>query len=139
MVKKYVIIDLYYLKKYKIVDIAKELGVSKQYISKIVKEDPRYIEEKDRRKAENKEKQNQYRKKFMKNKRKKITDENYVLKNMHEQASRELSGGRTISNRAFRDWNSSIYEYNKKKNVYELKKGIKTSSDVPKKINWKGY
>ena len=45
MVKKYVILDFYYLKKYKIVDIAKELHVSKQYVSKIVKQDSRYIEE----------------------------------------------------------------------------------------------
>lgn len=139
MVKKYVIIDLYYLKKYKIVDIAKELGVSKQYVSKIVKQDSRYIEEKARRKSENKEKQNQYRKDFMKNRRQRVADENYALKNMHDQASREMSTGRTISNRAFRNWNSSIYKYNKQKKVYELKKGIKTSSDVPKRINWKGY
>lgn len=139
MVKKYVIIDLYYLKKYKIVDIAKELNVSKQYVSKIVKQDSRYIEEKARRKSENKEKQNQYRKDFMKNRRQRVADENYALKNMHDQASREMSTGRTISNRAFRNWNSSIYKYNKQKKVYELKKGIKTSSDVPKRINWKGY
>ena len=36
------------------------------------------------------------------------------LRQMHIQASRELSGGRkTINNRAFRKWNSSIYNYNK--------------------------
>ena len=37
MEKKSLIINLYYIKKYKIVDIAKEINVSKQYISKIIK------------------------------------------------------------------------------------------------------
>ena len=58
---------------------------------------------------------------------------------MHIQASRELSGGKNISNRAFRNWNSSIYKYNDKTKSYYLKKGIVTGFDVPKKINWKSY
>lgn len=35
-----------------------------------------------------------------------------ILKIMHDQASKELSTGKKISNKAFRDWNSSIYKYN---------------------------
>ena len=63
-----------------------------------------------------------------------------ILKQAHEQASRELSGGKKpISNRAFRDWNPSIYKYNSKSQSYVLKKGIVVGSDVPKRINWKGY
>ena len=52
----------------------------------------------------------------MKTKRtKKGTDDYAVLKEMHQQASRELSGGtKPISNRAFRNWNTSIYRYNDK-------------------------
>lgn len=57
------------------------------------------------------------------------------LRQAHIQATMELSRGRkTISNRAFREWNSSIYQYNKKTNAYHLKKGIITGFDVPKKI-----
>ena len=37
-------------------------------------------------------------------------------------------------NRAFKKWNSSIYQYNNKTNAYHLKKGIVTGFDVPKKI-----
>lgn len=139
MEKKCVIINLYYIEKYKIVDIAKKVNVSKQYVSKIIKTDSRYLEEKEKRKEENKTKQNQYRKDFMKKKRKFHRDEGIMLKTMHEQASRELSSGRTISNIAYRNWNSSIYKYNEKRKSYELKKGITVSSDVPKTINWKGY
>lgn len=50
----------------------------------------------------------------------------------------ELSGGRkTISNRAFRNWNSSIYKYNEKNQSYQLKSGINVGADVPKTIKWK--
>ena len=56
---------------------------------------------------------------------------------MHIQASIELSDGRKeISNRAFRDWNSSIYKYDKKGKSYVLKKEIITGIDVPKRIKW---
>jgi len=61
-----------------------------------------------------------------------------ILKQAHEQASRELSGGRKlISNRAFRDWNPSIYKYNEKSKSYVLRKEINVGPDVPKRINWK--
>ena len=56
---------------------------------------------------------------------------------MHEQARRELSGGnRPISNRAFRNWNTSIYKFNEKSSSYVLKKGINVGADVPKRIKW---
>lgn len=49
--------------------------------------------------------------------------DNAILKQAHEQASRELSGGKNpISNRAFIDWNPSIYKYNSKSQSYVLKK-----------------
>ena len=62
------------------------------------------------------------------------------MKKMHEQASLELSGGKkTISNRAFRDWNTSAYKYNNKNKCYELKKGINTGADAPKRIKWTAF
>ena len=49
----------------------------------------------------------------------------------------ELSGGRkTISNRAYRDWNTSIYNYNEKSKSYVLKKEVTVGADVPKRIKW---
>lgn len=65
--------------------------------------------------------------------------ENAMLKQQHIQATQELSGGNsTISNRAFRKWNSSIYRYNSKSKTYNLIKGINVSKDVPRKIDWSG-
>lgn len=41
-----------------------------------------------------------------------------------------------ISNKVFRDWNSSIYKYDKKTKSYKLKSDIVATSDVPKSIKW---
>ena len=61
------------------------------------------------------------------------------MKTKHYQASIELSGRKTISNRAFRNWNSSIYRFHKKTNEYRVKEEMlnKVSYAVPKKIKWK--
>lgn len=49
----------------------------------------------------------------------------------------ELSGDRKpINNRAFRDWNSSIYKYNERNKSYVLKKSINVGADVPRQIKW---
>ena len=57
---------------------------------------------------------------------------------MHEQASKELSGGKkTISNIDYRNWNKSAYEYNKNKDTYILKKELTVGADISKRIKWK--
>ena len=43
----------------------------------------------------------------------------------HIQASCELSGRKTINNRAYKKWNSSIYEYHDKTKEYRIKKDLK--------------
>lgn len=132
--------ELYFDEKYKQKDIASILNLSRQYISKVLLQDSRYKEEKEKRKELSKQKHTQKTVNYMKNKRKSNVDIGYEqLKQMHIQASQELSGRKTMSNRAFRDWNSSIYKYNDKTKSYHLKKGIVTGNDVPKKINWKSY
>ena len=122
---------LYFECKYNQKEIAETLEISNKYVSKVLLEDSRYKEEKEKRKKTID---------YIKNKRKLNMNTEYEkLKQMHIQASRELSGGKNISNRAFRNWNSSIYKYNDKTKSYYLKKGIVTGFDVPKKINWKSY
>ena len=131
---------LYFECKYNQKEISAILGISNKYVSKVLLKDSRYKEEKEKRKLLS---QNRHRQKtidYIKNKRKLNMNTEYEkLKQMHIQASRELSGGKNISNRAFRNWNSSIYKYNDKTKSYHLKKGIVTGFDVPKKINWKSY
>lgn len=140
MKNKELIIKLYFIDRYTATNIAKELKVSNAYITKIIKQDSRYYKEKEKRKAENKEKHKETTKKYIESKRKQTSfDAEYaLLRKSHEQASRELSGGRKpINNRAFRNWNSSIYRYNEKSKSYVLRRGINAGADVPTRISWK--
>lgn len=87
---------------------------------------------KQRKKIQNKECTKKYRKIL---KKQKIDDSLDIL---HRQASIELSTRKTISNRAFRNWNSSIYEYHSRTKEYRIKDNMKNkiSYAIPKKIKW---
>lgn len=133
------ILQLYFDEKLNQTEIAKMLNISNNAVSKVLKEEPRYQEEKNNRKKLNKIKRNKdIQRRVEKKRRQTNSSDIQAIKRMHEQASLELSGGKkTMSNRAFRDWNSSAYKYNKKNKSYELIKGITAGADVPKRINWK--
>lgn len=134
--------DLYFNKKYNQVKIAQILNVSKQYVSKILLNDSDYKREKENRKELNRKKHKQKTIDYIKGiRKKKDTDIEYErLKQSHIQASQELSGGRkNISNKAYRDCNSSVYKYNSKTKSYHLIKEITAGFDAPKRVNWKLY
>lgn len=132
------ILKLYFTDKLRVVDISKQLEISKSAVTQVLQKDEKYIKEKEFRKKQNKIKHNREIQKRVENKRKEKSSSDFqILKIMHEQASRELSGGRnSMGNRAFRDWNTSIYRFNEKSKSYVLKKGINVGADVPKRINW---
>ena len=134
------ILDMYFKEKMKQIDIATKLGVSKYKVSRVISRDPRSKDEKENRKIENKKKNIEYTKSYMKQKWANREQDTYaVVNNMHDQAVRELSGAKNhISNRAFRNWNSSIYKYNEGAKFYVLKKGITVGADVTKRIDWRG-
>lgn len=140
MSNKEKIIALFFEDKLSIIEIANKLHITKQYVSKIVRQDSRYANERENRKSKNKEKQKQRVKNYIYNKRKKERQErlNAIVEMQHIQASCELSGRKTINNRAFRNWNSSIYEYHNSTKEYRVKEEYKnkTSYAVPKKIKW---
>ena len=134
------ILNLYFIERYKQIDISKLLNVSKSTVNRIIMSDERYLNEKIRRQNANRAKNRKKTINYIANKRKskKVDDIYDNLKKQHIEASKELSGGRKpISNRAYRDWNPSIYKYNEKNKCYMLKRGIKVGADVPKRINWK--
>lgn len=138
------IIKLYFEENYLQVDIAKEIQVSTNYVSKVLKQDERFKTEKLARKEKNRLKHNKKIQSKVEEKRKRIKSSNscddLILKEMHDQASRELSGGKKpISDRAFRNWNTSAYKYNYKSKCYVLRKEIVTGIDVPKRVNWKNF
>lgn len=136
------VLFLYFKEKYKQKDIAIKLNISKYKVSRIVSKDNRYKEEKIERKEKSKAKNKKETIEYMKNKRRSSSSKiNYdFMRAQHDQASRILSGGRKpINDRVYRDWNTSIYEYNEKTKSYNLKKGINVGFDVPKKISWKNF
>ena len=141
MTNKEKILKLYYEEKLNTILISEKLHISKQYVSKIVRMDTRHNIEKDRRKEESAIRQRERNIKCIEKKRKQVRAEQIdaIMEMKHFQASCELSGRRTINNRAFRNWNSSIYQFYDKSKEYRVKQEFKdkVSYAVPKKIKWK--
>ena len=131
------ILDLYYNKHLKQKDIATMVGVSKQYVSKVVKADSRCKEEKQTRKDKNAIKRKDYMKEYFKSYDRPTREDNSYeqLQALLYQDSLELSySNSNINDYAFAKYNSSIYHRDKNGNL-RLNKGIKVGSDVPKSIN----
>ena len=131
------ILDLYFNKHLKQIEIATIVGVSKQYVSKVIKADSRCKKEKQTRKDENAIKRKDYLKEYYKNYDKsKIEDNSYEqLQALLYQDSLELSySSSNINDYAFAKYNLSIYHRDKNGNL-KLNRGIKVGSDVPKSIN----
>ena len=142
MTRKEEIILLYYEKKLNTIEIAEKLKISKQYISKIIKTDSRYLDEKSNRKLNSNKRHIEKNKECIKKKRQLSKNKNEQLdaslEVLHRQASAELSNRKTINNRAFKKWNSSIYNYHNKTNEFRVKENFKdkVSYALPKKIKW---
>ena len=130
------ILRLYFNEGKKQVDIANILGISKYKVSRIVTKDEKYINEKNKRKLINKQKRSNDITRRTKEKRLKIQFESKVdelfLKNMHNQASMEMSKNKKLSDYAYRTWNTSAYSYNKEKRRFEFRAELGRSYDVKK-------
>ena len=136
--RKEIILNMYFIKEIRPVDIAKELEISKSAVTQVLKKDDRYIQTKEDRKIKNQEKHQKETIKIINKKRKDESLNDLIMKRIHDQASIELSGRRTINNRAFRNWNKSIYEFHIETKEYRLKEDMKdkVSYAVPKEIKW---
>ncbi|MBQ2917153.1 MAG: hypothetical protein IJE59_03135 [Clostridia bacterium] len=132
------ILELYFIEKLKQKDIAEKLKISKYKVSRTVTKDFRYITEKEERKTKSKQKHSENTKRIVKRKREVLKFKNnlddLVLKNMHNQASIELSKPKKLSNMAYRNWNKSAYTYNQKRRGFEFREELGRSQDVPKFI-----
>ena len=134
--KKDMIIELFFEQHLKVTEISKNIGTSSAYITKIIKADPRYIEEKKNRKEISKGNRKIAQNSFMKNKReqKRIDDQYLIVKAQHNQDVMELSKRGHMNNQTFRKWNSSAYNYNPSKQRYEFNEQFGRASDVPKYV-----
>lgn len=135
MNRKEQILTLYYDEKMKAVDIAKKYEISKQYISKIIREDIRYASEKEKRKDKTKVKKKEYTQRKMKEIRDKKQQLDAYIRQQHIKDAKELSGGKIIiSNRAFRKYNASAYKYNRTKKCYEYDQKLIRTYATPRYI-----
>lgn len=130
------ILNLFYIQHLKVKEIAEKENTSSAYITKIIKQDARYLQEKEYRKDKSKEKRKLDQNNFIKNKReiKRIEDNYSTVQSQHEQAARELSKSKHLSNESYRKWNSSAYKYNPSKRRYEFDSNLGRAADVPKYI-----
>ena len=134
MSNKEKIIDLFYNEHLKPVDIALKLGISNAYVSKVIKKDFRYHEEKSQRKQQNELKHKERTIEYMKLKQKSNKDSYEALKAQLKQDAEKLSYYFDISDRSFRKFNSSAYKYNAKKKRFEIDRKLTVSIDVPKVV-----
>ena len=134
--KKSIILELFFEKHFKVNEIAESIGTSSAYITKVIKADLRYSEEKQSRKDISKENRKIAQNNFMKNKReqKKIDDQYSSMQAQHNQDAMELSKRGHMNNQTFRKWNSSAYEYNPSKHRYEFDEKLVRAADVPKYV-----
>ncbi len=136
--KKESIIKLFYINHLKVKEIAQILNVDKSYITRIIKSDDRYINEKNNRKVISQKNHIESTKTGVKKSReiKKFNNkvDDLILRNLHRQASVELSKGKYLTNENYRKWNYSAYKYNPSKKRYEFCEELGRSYDVPKII-----
>lgn len=131
------ILYLYYNEHLKQNEIAKIVGKSCPYVSKVVKTDKRNKEEKESRKKTNAENRKVYLQEYFKTyDRPKKDDNSYEqMLAQQKQDSIELSYScNNISDYAFAKWNSSAYHTNSKGNLV-IDRKLKVGSDVSKSIN----
>lgn len=142
MDKKEQILDLYFDKHLKQIQISKMVNASQQYISKIIKKDEKYEDEKSSRKSSNAEKrkiaQAEYQKNYVRKKDKDIAYEQ-VLAQQRQDALELSYNSHPLSNYAFKKANSSIYTYDSIKNQFVMIRGIKAGFDAPKRISMNAY
>ena len=134
--QKDTILNLFYIEHLRVKDIAEKLKISSAYITKIIKTDSRYEEEKNFRRERSKEKRKADQNHFIKKKRetKRIEDNYAFVQAQHIQASMELSKSKKLSNENYRKWNKSAYKYNPSKQRYEFDEKLGRTADVPKYI-----
>lgn len=137
MSNKEKILDLYYNQHLKQNKIAEIVGTTTQYVSKVVRDDKRNKQEKEKGKKENSENRKVYLQEYFKTYDRPKKDDNSCEQMIAQQRqdSIELSfSNNNISDYAFAKWNSSAYHTNSKGNLV-LNRNLKVGFDVPKSIN----
>lgn len=138
MCDKKTVYRLYFYEKKKVVEIAEELSVTKQAISKILKQFPEYLIEKKERKEKNKIKHNKQIAEYIKKKRQEEREEEEaLLANLKKLQEKHciliLSRKNKFSERAIVETCINHYEYDKEHERLVFKEDFgKRPADLPK-------
>lgn len=132
------ILKMYYEDKLKQNDIATILEISQSYIFQVIKKDDRYKSFKEDR-HKKLWKKAEYNRNYLSNyDRPKHTDNSYqALQAQLAKDAQALSYKNSdfISDKAFVDWNRSIYNYDKNSSDLVLNKKFNVTSDVTRRVS----
>lgn len=130
---------MYYEDKIKQYNIATILEISQSYISQVIKKDDRYKSFKEDRHKNSMEKKAEYNKIYLSNyDRPKQTDNSYqALQAQLSKDAQALSYKNSdfMSDRAFVEWNRSIYNYDKNSSDLVLNSKFNVTNDVPRRVS----
>lgn len=132
------IIELFFIKRLKPVDIAKKLKVGMPYITKIIQKDERYIEEKESRKSENKEKNKIQKRIYAQNRREKEKQDKIEYERLLIQINQDnqiLSTKKKEDDLQYAKLNRSVYEYDKNTSDLVLKDGVNAGYAIAKRVS----
>lgn len=126
---------LFYDEHLKPTDIAKQIGVCKSYITKIIQKDERYIEEKEYRATQSKERHKVCKRNYINKKRQADKQEYQAMIIQINKDNEYLSTKKKLSDEAFSNWNRGMFDYDKHSSDLVLKSGINVGFDVPKRVS----
>lgn len=132
------IIELFFIKRLKPVEISKKLKVGMPYITKIIQKDERYIEEKESRKSENKEKNKIQKRIYAQNRREKEKQDKIEYERLLIQINQDnqiLSTKKKEDDLQYAKWNRSVYEYDKDTSNLVLKDGVNAGYAIAKRVS----
>ena len=129
------IIRLFYEEHKRPTDIAEELEVSKSYITKVIKKDERYDEEKEYRKNKSKENHKACKRNYINKKRQAEKQEYQAMIIQINKDNEYLSTKTQISDLDFAKWYRGMFQYDKNSSDLVLKRGFKFAFDVPKRVS----
>ena len=129
------IIMLFYEEHKRPTDIAKELKVSKPYITKVIQKDERYIKEKEYRRDISKENHKVCKRNYI-NKRRQTEKQEYQAMIIQINKDNEyLSTKIEMSDLDFAKWNRQMFRYDKNSSDLVLKNGINAGYAVATRVS----
>lgn len=125
---------LFYDEHLRPTDIAKQIGVGKSYITKIIQKDERYIEEKEYRTTQSKERHKVCKRNYINKKRQADKQEYQAMLIQINKDNEYLSTKKKVSDETFSNWNRGMFDYDKNSSALVLKSGIVTGYNVCKRV-----